>query len=134
MKHTTIKSAAKYIAAVTVLLFLATLSACTRKIHTCDVSFRQDTAIYNGKPFSGEIWTDDDESGFFLTEEGQLKGLTFYHRNGKEAITMKRINDGAPEIKIYDDKGDSIDLVTFQQKYADIFINMAMVQGNLMAQ
>lgn len=124
----------KLISLAVALIIATAFCACTKKIHTNEVTFRGDTAIYEGKPFSGEIWTDDDQSGFFLTEDGKLKGLTFYHRNGKEAISMKRIDEGAPDIEIVDENGDSIDLVTFQNKYADIFLKMAMVQGELMAQ
>lgn len=48
------------------------------------------------------------------------------------AIHMKVSPQGAPHTEIFDDHGDSLDLVSFQQHYMDIYLKMAMVQGELM--
>lgn len=115
-----------------ILAVLILLTACHKKIYTHDISFKGDTVVYQGRPYTGDIWTDDNTSGFFKTENGQLQELTFFHRNGKMAIHMKVSPQGAPHTEIFDDHGDSLDLVSFQQHYMDIYLKMAMVQGELM--
>lgn len=109
------------------------VTACGHKIHVNDVSFRGDTVYYQNKPFSGEIWTDDDKSGFFLTEQGVLKSLTFYHDNGKKAIIMTVNENGSPHTEIYDEQGTRIDFITFQRKYSALWIKIAQVQGQLLS-
>ena len=106
-----------------ILAVLILLTACHKKIYTHDISFKGDTVIYQGRPYTGDIWTDDNTSGFFKTENGQLQDL---------AIHMKVSPQGAPHTEIFDDHGDSLDLVSFQQHYMDIYLKMAMVQGELM--
>lgn len=114
------------------LLILCLSNACTSKIHTNEVTFKKDIAYYNDKPFSGEIWTDDDKSGFFVTKDGKLKSLTFFHENGNTAINMTVKDSGAPVTQIYDEDGNTMDFVSFQQKYMKLFIKIAMVQGQFL--
>lgn len=109
------------------------MSACGHKIHVSDVSFRGDTVYYQSKPFSGEIWTDDDKAGYFLTEQGVLKSLTFYHDNGKKAIVMTVSEDGSPKTEIFDEQGSRIDFITFQRKYSALWVKIAQVQGQLLS-
>ncbi len=121
--------------AIHTLLFLSlttTLVSCGKRIHIDEVSFRGDTAYYQEKPYTGEIWTEDEKTGCFRTENGNLQSLVFYHRNGKKAITMEVNEKGAPHTEILDDKGNPIDMISFQTKYMDIWIKMAMIQGELM--
>lgn len=114
------------------LLFSVILTSCGKRVHIEDVSFHDDTVCYQGKPYTGEIWTDDDKTGCFRTEKGNLKSLVFYHHNGKQAISMETSPQGAPHTEIFDDEGNPIDMISFQTKYMDIWIKMAMVQGELM--
>lgn len=115
------------------LMMALMMTGCTRKIHVKDVTMKGDTAYYMNKPFNGQIWTADDRTGYFTTDNGVLTSLKFFHRNGKDAIDMKINEGGAPITKIYNENGDSIDLVKFQHDYMDIWLNIALVQGELMA-
>ncbi|WP_434503210.1 hypothetical protein [Prevotella sp.] len=120
---------------ILIIISLAIIMAtsCTKKIHTNEVSFKKDSVYYDNKPFTGEIWTDDDKTGSFNTDNGVLKSLKFYHDNGKVAVAMEIKNNGKPETHVYDDKGNSTDLVSFQQKYTDLWIKIALVQGEFMS-
>ena len=117
-----------------VILFIAILmtSSCMKKIHTNEVSFKQDSVFFDKKPYTGEIWTEDDKTGCFNIDNGVLKSLKFYHDNGKEAISMD-IKNKKPITHIYDDKGHATDIVSFQQKYMDLWIKIALVQGEFMS-
>lgn len=117
-----------------VILFIAILmtSSCMKKIHTNEVSFKQDSVFFDKKPYTGEIWTEDDKTGCFNIDNGVLKSLKFYHDNGKEAISMD-IKNKKPITYIYDDKGNATDIVSFQQKYMDLWIKIALVQGEFMS-
>lgn len=120
---------------ILIIISIATLmtTSCTKKIHINEVSFEKDSVYYNNRPFTGEIRTEDDKTGIFNTDKGVLKSLKFYHDNGKEAISMKIKDNGKPETHIYDDKGNPTDLVSFQQKYMDLWIKIALVQGEFMS-
>jgi hypothetical protein len=117
------------------IIFIAIIMAtsCTKKIHTNEVSFKSDSVYYDNRPFTGEIWTEDDKTGCFDTDKGVLKSLKFYHENGKEAISMEIKNNGKAETHVYDDKGNSTDIVSFQQKYMDLWIKIALIQGEFMS-
>ena len=117
-----------------VILFIAILmtSSCMKKIHTNEVSFKQDSVFFDKKPYTGEIWTEDDKTGCFNIDNGVLKSLKFYHDNGKEAISMD-IKNKKPITNIYDYKGNATDIVSFQQKYMDLWIKIALVQGEFMS-
>lgn len=115
------------------MLALFTVISCTKRIHVEEVAMKADTAMYEGKPFTGEIWTADDRSGSFNTEEGILKSLKFFHENGNTAVEMTINEKGAPITKIYNEEGDSIDLMKFQREYTKIWVNIALTQGELMA-
>jgi hypothetical protein len=117
----------------TILFIAITLASCTKRIHTNDVNLKSDTVFYENKPFTGEIWTEDNKTGSFNTDNGMLKSLKFYHENGKEAVSMIIKNNGKAETHIYDENGDSTDLVSFQQKYMDLWIKIALVQGEFMS-
>lgn len=114
------------------LLLTMAFSACGKRVHIDEVSFHGDTVLYEGAPYTGEIWTEDESTGCFQTEHGLLRSLSFYHRNGRQAITMRVNEQGAPHTEIFDEQGEPIDMMTFQTKYADIWIKMAMIQGELM--
>ncbi len=122
-----------FIQPILVAAVMLSLSACGHKIHVSDVSFRGDSVCYQNKPFSGEIWTDDDKAGFFLTEQGVLKSLTFYHDNGKKAIVMTVNENGSPHTEIFDEQGSPIDFITFQRKYSALWVKIAKVQGQLLS-
>lgn len=127
------KNTIKILFLVCSLSMVLVLAGCHKKIHINEVSFKGDTAYYQQKPFDGEVWTEDDETGFFKIEKGILKSLKFYHRNGKDAATMV-LEDGKSTAHFFDDEGKEISMSAFQTQYIDIWFNMAMVQGELMAQ
>lgn len=122
----------KYLLPFLLPLLALAFTACGKRVHIDEISFRGDTVIYEGAPYTGDIWTEDESTGRFRTEMGILRSLTFYHRNGKEAITMQVSEQGAPHTEIFDEQGQPMDMMTFQTKYADIWIKMAMIQGELM--
>lgn len=122
----------KYLLPFFLPLLALAFTACGKRVHIDEISFRGDTVIYEGAPYTGDIWTEDESTGRFRTERGILRSLTFYHRNGKEAITMQVSEQGAPHTEIFDEQGQPMDMMTFQTKYADIWIKMAMIQGELM--
>ncbi len=122
----------KAIATYFCLLLSVIYISCGKRVHIDEVSFRGDTVCYQGEPYTGEIWTEDEKTGCFHTDKGNLKSLVFYHDNGKQAITMEVNEQGAPHTEIFDDEGNSIDMISFQTKYMDIWIKMAMIQGELM--
>ena len=119
----------KNIAIVAFLCLIAT--ACTKKIHIKDISFHSDTVYYEGYPFTGEIWTSDDTTSCVVTEEGVMKSLTFYHSKDKHAVVMT-LNDGiVSKSQCYDEQGDSIDIISFEERYKKLWIKMFRVQGEL---
>lgn len=122
----------KHLSLFLLTLLALALTACGKRVHIDEIAFRGDTAIYEDVPYTGDIWTEDESTGCFRTEAGILRSLTFYHRNGKEAITMQVSEQGAPHTEIFDEQGQPMDMMTFQTKYADIWIKMAMIQGELM--
>lgn len=134
MRKTKSKKLGKLLPLVVLLLILSTFCGCGKKIHINEVTFSSDTAYYKEKPYTGEIWTDDDKSACFKTKDGCLQKATFFHHNGKEAISMEIKEKGAPKTSIYDEEGNTIDLPTFQKSYMDIWFNMIMIQGQFMAQ
>lgn len=115
--------------ALAVLLSLPV--SCTKKIHLDDVEMRGDTAFYNGKPFTGEVWTDNNADGFFAMDNGILKKFTFYHHNGKVAISAVVNSGKQPDITIFDDKGKKISMNDFMSRYSDIWVNMLYLQVQL---
>lgn len=120
-----------YLAAAAVIVSLSVLQSCTKKIHINDVEMRGDTAYYSGKPFTGEIWTDNDADGYFDMADGILKKFTFYHHNGKVAISAVVNNGTKPQITIFDDGGNKISMAEFTSRYSDIWVNMLYLQVQL---
>ena len=109
----------KYLLTFFLPLLALAFIACGKRVHIDEISFRGDTVIYEGAPYTGDIWTEDESTGRFRTEMGILRSLTFYHRNGKEAITMQVSEQGAPHTEIFDEQGQPMDMMTFQTKYAE---------------
>ena len=118
---------------IVIVIAVIMATACTKKIHTNEVSFKKDSVYYDKEPFTGKIWTEDDKTGSFNIDNGVLKSLKVYHEKGKEAISMEIKKNGKPDTHVYDDKGNSIDLVSFQQKYMDLWIKIALIQGEFMS-
>lgn len=119
----------KSIAIVAFLCLIAT--ACTKKIHAEDIGFHNDTVYYEGQPFTGEIWTSDNTTGCIVTEKGVMKSLTYYHSKDKHAVVMT-LNDGiVSKSQCYDEQGDSIDIISFEERYKKLWIKMFRVQGEL---
>lgn len=133
----------KYLISVITCLLLFLFSSCEKRINFRDIAFQDNKVCYEGKPFTGQIWTDDDSFGCFETEDGMMRSCTFYHDNGQVAIKMqipeekdsKGLENGdkntAPVTQIFDEKGNTMDLLSFQQKYMPLWIKIAMVQGEL---
>lgn len=133
----------KYLISIFICLFVILFSSCAKRINFRDITFRNNNVCYKGEPFTGQIWTDDDSFGCFETENGMMRSCTFYHDNGQVAIRMqipedndnKELEHGdkntAPVTQIFDEKGNTMDLFSFQQKYMSLWIKIAMVQGEL---
>ena len=110
-------------------LFCLSLMACTKKIHIKDIGFHSDTVYYEGHPFTGEIWTSDDTTGCVVTEEGVMKSLTYYHSKDKHAVVMT-LNDGiVSKSQCYDEQGDSIDIISFEERYKKLRIKIIRMGG-----
>ena len=110
---------------LSILIFI--VSACGKKIHVSEVSMVGNITYYDQQAYTGTVWTDDEQSGKFVTNKGKLTSLTFYHRNGKEAIVMN-IDEKTkvPTTEMYNDTGKAIDISEFQQLYMDILVKMEM--------
>jgi hypothetical protein len=116
------------------ILFLLILAAvaCGKKIHISDVTMSGDKTYYHSQAYTGTVWTDDEQSGKFVTDKGMLTSLTFYHRNNQKAIEMTiDPQTKTPTSKMWDDKGKEISIMQFQQQYMDILVKMAMTQKQI---
>lgn len=124
------------------ILFLCFVSCGKKSITLGEISFQGSKVCYEGKPFTGTIWTEDKEFGCFETKDGDLQCCTFYHENGKVAIKMEIPSaqeqdtshgdkHAAPVTQVFDDKGNTMDLMSFQRQYLPLWIKIAMVQGEL---
>lgn len=120
---------------ILIIIFISIIltTSCIKKIHSNEVSLKNDSVYYDNKAYTGEVWTEDDKTGEFYIDNGVLKSLKFYHDNGKEAISMEINNKRKPITHVYDDKGNSIDLMSFEQKYTDLWIKIALIQGEFMS-
>lgn len=133
----------KYLISCFTSLLLFLFSSCEKRINFRDISFQDNKVCYEGEPYTGQIWTDDDSFGCFETENGMMRSCSFYHDNGQVAIKMQIPEAGdrsglehgdkntAPITQIFDEKGNTMDFLSFQQKYMALWIKIAMVQGEL---
>ena len=74
------------------------------------------TAEKDGKPFTGEVWSEDGKSFVMNFKDGEPVNSVTYHRNGKEAIVASS-DASNPEPKYYDEEGNEIDVDVFMEKY-----------------
>ena len=68
----------------------------------------------DGKPFSGEVWSDDNKTYCLQVENGSLVSYTLYHPNGQPAVT---ITTSEPSTQFYDESGKALPLDSFISHY-----------------
>lgn len=78
------------------------------------VEFGDSTVTLNGKPFSGEIWSDDKATYRLEADNGVVTSFTLYHANGTPAYVM---SSPADTLEAFDETGKAIPLDTFRLRY-----------------
>jgi antitoxin component YwqK of YwqJK toxin-antitoxin module len=111
---------------IAILLF----SACIKKVYQKEVKLKNGIIYYQNAPFTGEVWTDDDATGYIGVKNGKAKDFTYYHENGKEAIAISmKDSTQVPQAKYFDDEGKTINENQFKEKYTDLLIKILQTQS-----
>lgn len=80
----------------------STDSQTTGKIKSTDVQFVDNEIVYDGTPYSGEVWTKDGKSAVIEASDGRIIKITHLHKNGNPAaIDAQRIIDGRRSNRFY---------------------------------
>ena len=90
------------------VLCVVALAACAgalgnKRLHLNEVTIENDICLYQGKPFTGQVWTDDDKSACFEVEDGNMVRTTYYYKNGNKLYEASEENQ-----TIYAPNGDEI--------------------------
>lgn len=106
---------------------VALLSCSKEKTSTIsEVVFADGTATVDGKPFTGEIWSDDNKTYCLETDKGVVTGFKLYHSNGTAAYVMA---SPADTLEAFDEAGKSIPLDTFIKRYESLADELTAVNN-----
>ena len=98
----------------------------TEKILSTDVQILDNDIIYDGTPYTGEVWTKDGKSAVINVSDGRFVKITYFHKNGNPAVEgAQRIIDGRRSKRVYftyyDINGYELTEHEWETKYADLF-------------
>ena len=97
------------------LLFV--ISCGESKTNVSGVEFSDGKALVAGKPFTGEVWSDDGSTYRMDAAEGEIVSLTLYHPNGNIAFSKPAHADSA---LFYDEQGTRLPLDSFATRYEEL--------------
>lgn len=101
------------------------LTGCEKNMHISDMTFKDGGgyAFYKGKPYTGDVWSDDDKTACFTYKDGKLTVMTAFHDNGQVACTAgQKEGEGS---KYFDTEGNAIDEMTFFGTYRSVLESVA---------
>ena len=99
-------------------LICLVVSACHDQRTTLSEVQLTDTLILEGgKPFSGELWSDDDSTWCLTAKNGNPIAFTLYHPNGKPAFVMQ---SPADTLQAFDETGEAISIDSFAVNYQQL--------------
>mgnify|MGYP007056203293 CR=1 FL=1 len=99
-----------------------------KKSNISEVVFADGTATVEGKPFTGEIWSDDNKTYCLETDNGVVTAFKIYHSNGTAAYVMA---SPADTLEAFDETGNSIPLDTFIKRYESLADEMTAVNNKI---
>lgn len=92
------------------------MSCGSRIKHISDMEIRDSLIYADGKPYSGEIWSDDEHVYRLTAQDGVVVNCRLYHDNDSVAIEI--LNDSV--VTYYNDEGDELPEDTFKVRYKDV--------------
>ena len=103
------------------LLALTSLFSCSSDTLTLsEVTFSDSLALVGGRPFTGDIITDD-HSCQLRSEDGRIISLTLYHSDGTHALELLSPGD---TLTCFDEAGTPIPLDSFVKHYETLATQM----------
>lgn len=94
------------------------IMACGKQTATrSQVEFIDEQVFANGKPFTGEVWSDDHHTWQLCADEGVVTSFTLYHAEGQTAFTMQ---SAADTLTAFDEQGANIPIDTFAIRYKEL--------------
>ena len=88
--------------------------------HISDVEFRDSLIYVDDKPYSGEIWSDDEHLYRITAQDGVVVNCRIFHANDSVAIEM--LNDST--VTYYTEQGDTVPEDTFKVRYKDMGVKL----------
>jgi hypothetical protein len=98
-------------------VMLAFLSCGKDRINVSAVQFSEDKVLVEGKPFTGDIWSDDGATYTLTADQGEVVAFTLYHSNGQVALSKASHADST---LVYDEQGTPITIDTFATRYKEL--------------
>ena len=98
-------------------VMLAFLSCGKDRINVSAVQFSEEKVLVDGKPFTGEVWSDDGASYSLTADQGEVVAFTLYHNNGQVALSKASHSDST---LVYDEQGTPITVDTFATRYKEL--------------
>ena len=87
------------------------------KTNVSAVQFSEDKVLVDGKPFTGEVWSDDGVTYRIVAEKGEMVSFTLYHDNGNVAFSQASHGDSA---MVCDEQGAPVSIDSFATRYKDL--------------
>lgn len=81
------------------------------------VEFEGTQVYMDGKPYTGKVWSDDQQTWQLTAEEGQVTAFTLHHADGSTAFTMQ---SPADTLTAFDESGNTIPIDTFAIRYKQL--------------
>ena len=85
-------------------------------------------AYLNGSSFDGTIWSSDGKRMSLTCEEGLVKSIYVYHKNGSVAIRSTAFFELG---RFFDESGSEIQIDSFMKKYPLIIEDIATITDNM---
>ena len=112
---------------IAIMAVIVALTGCEKKRHVSEMTYKDggDYAYLDGKPYTGDVWSDDDKTACFTYSNGELTVMTAYHDNGQVACTAgQQEGEGS---KFFDTDGNAMDETQFFKTYRSVIENVAEV-------
>ncbi len=95
---------------------LLTILSCQTNTSTTikSVEIDRNGIRYEGKPYTGTVWSEDSSTYSLSVDEGSLTSYTLYHANGQPAIVITTADSAS---KYYNESGESLTLESFVENY-----------------
>lgn len=103
------------LAVITVPLIVS----CSGKVKSTDVQIIDNEIIFNGKSYTGQVWSKDGESMVVEVSDGRPVKVTLYHDNGEPAMISTLFQENG-EVKHFDINGYEMNKADWLRKYPDI--------------